>query len=109
MLRIVIILICLAVLTSMTGCCTNPPVVTKTVYKVVETPETLLIKCGATAPPDKEKFKAMSDVEQKKVLTDLSNDLYGDLAKCNGQIKSIDDYQKKEKASVEKANKEAAK
>ena len=92
------------------GCCTPEQiVVTKTVTKVIQTPSTLLIKCKATPPPAKDSFAALSEKDIKIELTKLSNQLYGDIESCNGQIRSIADFQTNELKSAEEANKEASK
>lgn len=88
---------------------TQQVVVTKTVYKASEIPDTLLMKCTATPPPDKEEFLKLSDQDKKKSLMLLSIKLYGDIESCNGRIRAISDFQEKERKSIDEINKEASK
>ncbi len=89
---------------TLVGCSSTPieRVITKTEVAVIKTPESLLVPCEATQPPEKQKYLKSTMQEKEGLLTDLSNSLYRDLQICSSRIKSIKDFQEKEVKSIEK-------
>lgn len=99
-----LLLIIVTVLSFLTTGCGTPQkeIVVKTDTKVIITPEHLLKPCPVAVPPNKLEYKNLDLSGRESKLTLYVVDLLKDLSNCNGQIKSIIDFQKKEVDIVNK-------
>lgn len=89
------------------GCSTKPQrvVVKETNYVYTSIPASSLKECSVTKPPSKKEYLESDDAGRENLLRSTMVNLYGDLNKCNSQIKSIRDFNNKQKEIVDKSNK----
>lgn len=90
----------------LSGCSSTPvkQVVEKEVYKSLDIPSTLLVKCSISQPPDKTEYLDSNFEKKETLLTNYSIDLHRDLVVCNEQIRKIRKLTEDQKALLEKLN-----
>lgn len=88
-------------LLSACGTTVQERIVVKTQTEIVKIPDSLLVKCEVTPPPQREVFVATTGKDRERLLTDYSIDLIKDLRLCNVQIDKIRTVQKEQIKTIE--------
>lgn len=93
----------LAMVFAIAGCATKPQerVVIKTEIKIVKTPESMLVPCDVTAPPERATYLTLSEKKKEEALSNYALDLLKDIRLCNVQVKKIKEFQDKQVKSLE--------
>ena len=94
-------LICCSLLLTACGINPAPRVVYETKTIVPEIPDRFFRKCEVSTPPNRFDYQALKLEDKETKLTDYINKLNADLAVCNKQISSTQEYYQSMKKTLE--------